>query len=54
MYLFFIFIDKKELCVELYNFLSIECLKLIWEVMIVMIIREIGKLVEILLENLID
>lgn len=46
--------DKKELCAELYNLLSTECLKLTREVMTATITREIGKSAETLLENLTD
>lgn len=54
MHLPFIFTDKKELCAELYNLLSTECLKLTREVMTATITREIGKSAETLLENLTD
>lgn len=54
MHLPFIFTDKKELCAELHNLLSTECLKLTREVMTATITREIGKSAETLLENLTD
>lgn len=54
MHLPFIFTDKKELCAELYNLLSTECLKLTQEVMTATITRKIGKSAETLLENLTD
>lgn len=54
MHLPFIFTDKKELCAELCNLLSTECLKLTQEVMTATVTREIRKSAETLSENLTD